>query len=89
MKTCSGCGQCRPAGDFHRRADSPDGLRSQCRECRHKAYLKDAEAQKARSMKSYLANPERTVWANAIYREFNRLRRLEMEAEAKGARDGA
>ncbi|EFF90159.1 recombination endonuclease VII subfamily [Streptomyces sp. e14] len=33
-KHCLGCGQVKPHADWHRRASSPDGLASRCRECR-------------------------------------------------------
>ncbi len=32
-KSCSACGEIKPASDFRKRADRPDGLANQCRSC--------------------------------------------------------
>jgi len=38
-KRCRGCGRELPLSAFGRYSASADGLRPQCRECRHAAYL--------------------------------------------------
>lgn len=55
-KTCSKCKQIKSLTDFQRRADSNDGLRGECRECR-----------KNRTAVYYEKNKERILARNKVY----------------------
>lgn len=50
MKRCVLCHVEKPSGEFYKRADSPDGYRNDCKDCRKKAssqnYYRDVEKQK-------------------------------------------
>src|ERR1051326_4110648 len=69
MKTCTGCGDCKPHWEFHRDSNAPDGHRSRCKTC----LAVDKKAAYDRMM----ADPER--WrrhktVKAAYRDKNRER---------------
>lgn len=66
IKTCSGCGEVKPVGDFHRHRDTPDGLAYQCKAC-------SAE----RSRAKYERDRDKILERNRIWREANRERDLE------------
>jgi hypothetical protein len=51
MKKCSRCGIEKPLSEFHKKPDSPDGLRTHCKLCRNEEY------------KVYMQNPDKKEMA--------------------------
>lgn len=57
MKVCTVCGTEKSLDEFHRRADKPDGHRSECKEC-HKANVRKWQVANAEYRRKYA-----TEWA--------------------------
>ncbi len=78
-KTCTRCKVSKDVAFFSKKAASPDGLQSRCRECQRdlKASARErdptGEAEKARnrSRARYAKNPEKVLAANAAWRARN------------------
>lgn len=64
-KTCTGCREAKPLGEFHRRKLSRDGRRSQCKECTRRTH-------KAENERWRRNNPEKVKEASRSWRERNR-----------------
>ena len=82
-KRCSRCETVKPADAFHKMAQSPDGLRPECKECRKadtKAYCeRNAERQRERSAAWRRLNPERSRAATADWKARNHQHKLEYD----------
>jgi hypothetical protein len=72
MKLCSGCKQELPERDFNKDACKPDGLQTQCRECKHNAqrkdYLKKKDVYADRRRAAYKKAPEKKSAHEAVRR---------------------
>lgn len=72
MKTCTYCGEDKPASEYYKDSRRPGGLRTWCKPCtkyRDELYRDSTpELQKARTAKWRAANPEH----NKQWREANR-----------------
>ena len=75
MKKCSACGVLKPADEFHRRADRPNGLRSMCKACKSAAAAqyraKNAEACRARSLQWHNENRDRSIATTRAWQAAN------------------
>ena len=72
MKLCSGCKQELPESGFNKDACKPDGLQTQCRDCKRAAQRKDYQKKKGiyadRMRKRREANPEKKQAHEAVRR---------------------
>lgn len=65
-KTCTGCEVTKPRTEFHRRANTKDGLRSQCKICRNKQnQLYRKERSEEISAKNKILRKTDPVWREA------------------------
>jgi 5-methylcytosine-specific restriction endonuclease McrA len=75
MKKCSRCNLILSPAEFNRKASSPDGLQSYCRECQRQKfasyYQADPDKQRQRRRDYYAAHPEEQREARRAYYEAN------------------
>lgn len=70
-KRCSVCGQVLPVGRFGKSSKNKDGLRGQCKKCRHQEYLDNAEVYKTQNRERYYQNRPEHLMACKEYRISN------------------
>jgi len=69
MKTCTKCGLNKSVDEFGKKRD---GLRGECKDCRHLYYVANSESHRAKSKKRYQENIEAAREYRRIYHEKNK-----------------
>lgn len=72
LKTCSGCRALKPPDDFNRDASQPDGLKSDCKECRRLSRERHQAIIAERDKRYREQNPDTVARRNRRYKEQNR-----------------
>lgn len=87
MKTCSRCGDDKPASEFHKDSRSKDGLRSVCKQCwsqRQKAYRSARKEEISESSKRYYRqNKEKINRRTKIWRKENHEMLMERQSKRR------
>ena len=75
-KTCTKCGVVKPLDDFHRDKRSPDGRRSDCKECvreyKHRYYEENRDKERERKHRYREENRDKVRKCQRRYHEENR-----------------
>ncbi len=58
MKRCTVCNEVKAVSEYGISSKSKDGLRGQCKACRHKEYLDNKEVRNRQARENYLKNRE-------------------------------
>lgn len=71
MKRCTACNEVKAVSEYGVCRKNKDGLRGQCRACRHKEYLDNKEVHNQRTRENYLKNRSHYLRLNKQYRQAN------------------
>jgi len=81
-KQCNRCGKIKPISKFHRgsyKKDMVSSFHSQCKECRHKSYLKNRDKILKKKKEKYWKNPDKIRKQKREWRRKNQIRIRENE----------
>lgn len=71
MKRCTVCSEVKAVSEYGISSKNKDGLRGQCKACRHKEYLDNKEVRNRQTRENYLKNRTHYLRLNKKYKQAN------------------